>query len=105
VLGHFGLRDDRESRRDSEIEITIERSGTAYGLSAWFDSVLAEGIGFSNGPDAPETIFSSLFFPWSEPIAVVKGDIVRVKLRADLKGEDYIYSGERSSWTRDNPAK
>jgi protein arginine N-methyltransferase 1 len=89
----------------AEIDVTIERSGTAYGLSTWFDSVLAEGIGFSNGPEAPETIFASLFFPWSEPVTIVEGDIVRVKMRADLKGEDYIYSWETIVLDQGKPGK
>jgi protein arginine N-methyltransferase 1 len=76
----------------AEIEVKVERSGTGYGLSVWFDSVLGEGIGFSNGPGHPETIFGSLFFPWSKPIPFAEGDIIRVRMGANLVDEDYIFT-------------
>ena len=36
---------------------TVERRGTVHGLAVWFDTVLAEGIGFSNAPGQPELIY------------------------------------------------
>ncbi len=69
-----------------------ERAGTAYGLSVWFDSELIQDVRFSNAPAEPELIYGSAFFPFSEPVSVVAGDQVQISLRADLVGEDYIWS-------------
>lgn len=76
---------------NAEISWTVQRAGTAQGLVVWFDTVLAEGIGFSNAPWAPELIYGSAFFPWNEPIALMPGDTVAVTLRANLISDDYIW--------------
>jgi hypothetical protein len=68
-----------------------ERTGIAHGLIAWFDSTLAEGIHFSNAPNAPELVFGSGFFPFSEPVSIAVGDKVSVEICANLVGEDYIW--------------
>jgi hypothetical protein len=39
------------------------RTGTGHGIVVWFEADLVEGVGFSNSPGAPETIYGSLFFP------------------------------------------
>ncbi len=75
-----------------EVSWTAERSGTAHGLSVWFDSELAPGAVFSNAPDHPGLVYGSAFFPLSEPVAVAEGDRINVSLRADLVGEDYTWS-------------
>jgi protein arginine N-methyltransferase 1 len=69
-----------------------ERSGTVHGLSVWFESELAPGVTFSSGPDHPELVYGSAFFPLSEPVVVTEGDRIDVTLRADLVGEDYVWS-------------
>ena len=75
-----------------EVSWIAERSGTAHGLSVWFDSELAPGAAFSNAPDHPRLIYGGAFFPLSEPVAVAEGDRINVSLRADLVGEDYTWS-------------
>lgn len=75
----------------AEVSCTVTRAGTAHGLSVWFDTVLADGVGFSNGPDAPELIYGSGFFPWMKPVELAAGDIVTVKISADLVADDYIW--------------
>jgi protein arginine N-methyltransferase 1 len=66
-------------------------AGNGTWAGAWFDAVLAEGIGFSNAPDRPELIYGHAFFPWSEPVALDDGDMVTVALHADLVGDDYLW--------------
>jgi protein arginine N-methyltransferase 1 len=72
--------------------MTVEanRTGMAHGLAVWFDAVLHGGIGYSNAPGMPETVYGSGFFPFAEPVPVEVGDRVAVRLRADLVGSDYI---------------
>jgi protein arginine N-methyltransferase 1 len=69
----------------------VERAGTGHGLLVWFDTDLAADTGFSNAPSAPDTIYSSLFFPWTRPVSLEPGQTVRVDLEALLIEDDYVW--------------
>ena len=69
----------------------VERSGIAHGVSVWFDSELTAEIGFSNHPKEPELIYGNGFFPFSQPVAVVKGDRIELGLSADFIRDDYVW--------------
>lgn len=73
------------------IRLTAARPGTAHGLCVWFDAILADGLGFSNAPSAPELIYGSAFFPWSESVPLSVGDTISVAMKANLVGDDYIW--------------
>lgn len=73
------------------LEWTVERAGTGHGIIVWFDTDLAEGVGFSNAPGAPETIYGALFFPWTQPVALVASQTVCVSLEAKLVESDYVW--------------
>jgi ribosomal protein L11 methyltransferase PrmA/PRMT5 arginine-N-methyltransferase len=75
-----------------EITWNVSRSGICHGFTVWFDTILIDGLGFSNAAGEPELIFGSAFFPWSRPTALVRGDAVSVAIQAKLVGEDYIWS-------------
>jgi protein arginine N-methyltransferase 1 len=62
---------------------TIAADGVAHGLLAWFDTVLVDGVGYSNAPGRPATIYGQLLFPWPQPVALRSGDQVGFELRAD----------------------
>lgn len=68
-----------------------KQAGTAHGITVWFDSTLADGVGFSNAPGHQPLVYGQLFFPLSCPVDVATGDFVSVSLRADLVGKDYIW--------------
>jgi protein arginine N-methyltransferase 1 len=69
----------------------IERVGTGHGIVVWFDADLAEGSSFSNAPSAPETIYGSMFFPWTQPVSLAPGQAVAVNLKAKLVENDYVW--------------
>ncbi|HKW64848.1 MAG TPA: 50S ribosomal protein L11 methyltransferase [Candidatus Acidoferrum sp.] len=73
------------------LEWTVERGGTGHGIVAWFDAELAEGIGFSNAPGTPETVYGSYFFPWTQPVFLERGQTVCVNLEAKLVEDDYVW--------------
>ncbi|MGI8704729.1 MAG: 50S ribosomal protein L11 methyltransferase [Sphingomicrobium sp.] len=79
------------SNVDAQINWTVARSGTAHGFVAWFDTILTEDVGFSNAPGGEPLLYGNAFFPWQEPVAVVRGDAIEVSLRANLVGDDYIW--------------
>lgn len=68
-----------------------ERSGTAHGLCAWFDTQLYEDVGFSCAPGIQDTIYGRMFFPWPEPVPLAEKQEVAVELSANLVGEDYVW--------------
>jgi protein arginine N-methyltransferase 1 len=76
------------------MQIPIVRDSTAHGLMVWFETVLFEDIGYSSGPDEGESVYGRLFFPWESPVTLFAGDEVRVDLRADPVGHDYVWCWE-----------
>jgi PRMT5 arginine-N-methyltransferase/ribosomal protein L11 methyltransferase PrmA len=75
----------------SNLDWRVERGGTGHGILVWFDADLAEGVGFSNAPGAPETVYGSLFFPWAEPVSLAPGQVVRTNLEARLVESEYVW--------------
>jgi Ribosomal protein L11 methyltransferase (PrmA) len=74
-----------------DVHCVAERGGIAHGMLVWFDADLAEGVGFSNAPGAPKTIYGSLFFPWTRPVPLVSGQAVCLSLEAKLVEGDYVW--------------
>jgi protein arginine N-methyltransferase 1 len=81
------------------------RRGVGHGLGLWFDADLAPGVRFSNAPGQPQLIYGQGYFPWPTPVALEKGDVVDVRLRADLVGDDYVWTWESSMKRRGRPGK
>lgn len=79
------------ANRKGRADFRIARRGTGHGLVSWFDTELADGIGYSNAPGQPKAIYGMGFFPWPADVALEEGDRVSVSLRADLVGEDYVW--------------
>lgn len=73
------------------LQWTAQRSGTGHGILVWFDMDLADGVAFSNGPDFPEAIYGSAFFPWPQPVSIVEGQTICVDLEAKMMEPDYFW--------------
>ncbi len=73
------------------LEWAVERAGTGHGIVVWFDADLGEGIGFSNAPGTPETVYGSFFFPWTQPVPLQQGQMVCLRLEAKLVESDYTW--------------
>jgi type I protein arginine methyltransferase len=71
-----------------------KRAALAHGLNVWFEAEVAAGLSFSTGPDTPETIYGTAFFPFQEPVSVAIGDSIAVEMKADLINDDYIWRWE-----------
>jgi type I protein arginine methyltransferase len=83
---------------------TMARPATGRGLRLWFDTELVEGVGFSNGPGVPETVYGAAFFPWREPVSLAPGDEVTVALQADPVGDRYLWCWSTTVLTPGAPA-
>ena len=81
-----------DANAQGELTWTMHQAGIAHGLCVWFDTVLTDGIGFSNAPGGGAKVYGSAFFPLNKPFDLELEDCVTVQLRADLVGDDYIWS-------------
>jgi protein arginine N-methyltransferase 1 len=89
VLDYLGL--DGPSVR-GEMTWTIDHPATGHGIGVWFDMETAPGISVSNSPASGERhVFGQGFLPWPGPIALSVADEIRLKLRADFVGDDYVW--------------
>ncbi len=89
---------------------TVTREGMAHGLGAGLDRLVGDDARVSNAPDAhpairPDRIYSPVFFPFSEPVPVTAGDVVKADLGARLKGDDYVWSWNTAVFERGDPAR
>jgi protein arginine N-methyltransferase 1 len=71
--------------------LRLSRGGTGHGITMWFDTKLADDIGFSNAPDLPATIYGIAFFPFIRPVLLSVDDIVSLDVRAHLVGNEYVW--------------
>jgi protein arginine N-methyltransferase 1 len=74
-----------------EITWRTARGGTAHGIAVWFDTDLADGVGFSNRPGTAELIYGTGFFPFPQPVPTKEAETVSLKLRADLVQDNYVW--------------
>jgi type I protein arginine methyltransferase len=88
VLNYETIEDPNFS---GEARCRIERTGIAHGVLVWFDTVLADGVGYSCGPGEPVDIYGSGFFPFEQPVPVTPGDHVSIRIAANLIDGDYVW--------------
>jgi SAM-dependent methyltransferase len=84
----------------ADLTFSVTRAGTRHGLCLWFDTILFEDIGYSSGPSSGKNVYGQVLLPWLEPVPVQQGQSVRVSLRANLVGEDYVWC-----WDTEIPAR
>jgi protein arginine N-methyltransferase 1 len=88
AIDYYSVRDDS---LDGELELTVSRDGFMHAVGVWFDSELTDDIGFSNHPSQPRLVYGRAFFPLTAPLEVAKGDLVKVRLRANMVNGEYIW--------------
>ncbi len=69
----------------SQVVLQATRNGRANGYGFWFDSDLADGVFMSAAPGHARAeyaggIYSTVFAPWPEPVAIQVGDQIRASL-------------------------
>lgn len=55
--------------------LPIRRSGVIHGMAGWFEADLG-GVALNTGPEQPATHWRQAFFPFREPISVVRDDVL-----------------------------
>jgi protein arginine N-methyltransferase 1 len=84
----------RDGTLSGRVCCAVATPGLAHGMLAWFDSVLVDGVGFSNAPGAPHTIYGRAFFPWPAAHALDEGDVVETTFHVMPGPEDSIWTWE-----------
>jgi SAM-dependent methyltransferase len=65
----------------------ITRKGTIHGLAGWFRATLAPDVVIDTAPSAPPTHWRQAFFPFRDPVDVIRGDHLEVTLSVRPEGE------------------
>ena len=91
-LAYLDYRTITEPNLDATVELTAVRQGIVHGVLVWFDAEIAEGISYSNAPGAPPLVYRQRFFPLSEAVRLKAGDRIKLRLRATLSGDDYVWA-------------
>ena len=93
----------KETDLSATVSWTVEHASQVHGIVTWFDSVLADGITFTNRPGAPRLIYGQAFFPWPEALEVIPGDTVTVAFSTRLVGNEYVWRWDTQLASRNSP--
>lgn len=79
----------------AEASMEVERAGILHGVGGWFSAQLSASVAMSNGPlEARPIRRSNVFFPIDRPVAVEKGDQVRVTMTIRPNGSMVAWAVE-----------
>lgn len=94
LLGTLDYRTIESANFTGAVDLPISRAGVGHGLVVWFDANLLESFGFSNAPSSAgssRAIYGCAFFPFPEPVPMVRGDWVHAQLRGNLVNDAYVW--------------
>lgn len=75
---------------EGNVELATRRCGLARGLAVWFKASIHGDLGFETAPGT-SLVYSRYFFPLLRPVALEEGDVARVLLRVDERGERWAW--------------
>jgi len=82
-----------------EGSILVTRAGTLHGIGGWFSAQLSPNVTMSNSPLSPQRINRmNVFFPIDEPVPVVGGDRVRIKIH--IMPADFVVTWNVEIWKK-----
>ena len=82
-------------RAGGSVVFTSTRAGLVHGFAGWFDTLLCEGIGYSTAPGSPVTAYSTTLLALPEPVAVVVGTQIEVRVQL----VEHPVDGPTFGWT------
>jgi protein arginine N-methyltransferase 1 len=74
-----------KSVRAKTVEWTVKSNLTLYGFALWWECTLINNVTISTAPAAEPTHWKQIYLPLVDPIAVKKGQTVRLKLASDSR--------------------
>jgi len=75
---------------EGTVKLTCTRGGIARGLSLFFETDLAPGIGFTTGP-GHALVYGRYYLPLDHAVPVAPGEAVEVTVRADARGDRWAW--------------
>lgn len=63
----------------------------AHGLAIWFDSVLCDGVGYSNAPGRPDCVYGQALLPFDDLLDLQLDDEVTIELQARRIHGEYVW--------------
>jgi hypothetical protein len=75
-----------------QAEWTIGKAAVAHGIAVWPGVTFTEGVFLPNAPGASDVPLGHAFFPWLEPVHLIEGDRVSVRIRADALGTGNVWT-------------
>jgi len=90
-LATFDLTITGSCGMSEQLNFVASRSGVMSGLCGWFDAYLSPGRVLSTSPLEPPTHWQQTFFPIDEPVHLIQGDVVSVKV-------EYIPTSAEGIW-------
>ena len=76
---------------DGAAEWILADAETIAGLAIWFETTLAGDIGFSSAPGSATRVYKQIYLPFRRPIAVMRGERLRVRLSLRLAAKEYVW--------------
>ncbi|MDH5516292.1 MAG: 50S ribosomal protein L11 methyltransferase [Gammaproteobacteria bacterium] len=68
--------------------IPIIKPGCIHGVAGWFKVMLCQGVSIKTSPDQPLTHWKQAFFPFKQPVQVIKGDVLDWSVSVGAKDKD-----------------
>jgi protein arginine N-methyltransferase 1 len=90
---------------DGELEWVASRKGTAHGIALWFESELADGVGYQTGPEHLDDMHRCLWLSFYQPIEVEADDVIWSKVSARLVEADYVWRWQTGVGSGDGTAR
>lgn len=90
ILAQLDLRQLTDAVFEARRYFTLEKAGVIHGVAGWFRVLLTEGVSILTAPDKPQTHWKQAFFPFQDPVVVIKGDTLdwSVKVGARISNSD-----------------
>jgi hypothetical protein len=77
---------------DGGAEWILPEAESVAGLAIWFETTLAADIGFSSAPGSTTRVYKQIYLPLREPLAILRGDRLRVQLSLRLAANEYVWA-------------
>lgn len=81
--------------RKGELNWTVTKAATVYGLAIWWSAELSQGVTLATSPMAAATHWEQLFFPALEPLQLEAGETLLAEIRtksSEEAGTDIAWS-------------
>ncbi|NOT57515.1 MAG: hypothetical protein HOP18_23160 [Deltaproteobacteria bacterium] len=77
-------------RLDIQVDFPLEKEGTVHGIAGWFEADLTPSVTLSNAPTRRPSSWQHSFFPLLQPVALIGGEHLTLRLRMDCLDTDHF---------------